>query len=110
MKADRPLLVFLTQDCCRYCEKMKRTTLQDHHVVDDLTRYFEPVALNLKDAPDFVQQLKVKSFPTTVIIMTDGDVIESISGYQTVKQMRERLHAALRLVAQESAEETPLRR
>ena len=110
VKADRPLLVFLTMDGCLYCEKMKRTTLQDRHVVGDLTKNFESVTLNLKDAPEFVKQLQVKSFPTTVVIIPNGDVVESISGYQTVKQIRERLHATLRLVAQESTTDPPLRR
>ena len=59
------------------------------------------VALNVKEAPDLVQRLEVKSLPTTVIIETNGDVVDSISGYQTPKQLRQRLHATLRLVAQE---------
>ena len=109
VKADRPLLVFVTMDGCLYCEKMKRTTLQDRLVVGDLSKHFEPVTLNLKDAPEFVEQLQVKSFPTTVVIKTNGDVIEAISGYQTVRQMRERLHAARRLVAQEATQDVPLR-
>ncbi len=99
--ADRPLLMFLTMDGCLYCQKMKKTTLQDRHVVNDLQSQFVSVALNIKDAPDLVEQLKVKSFPTTVIIQTNGDVIESISGYQTPSQLRQRLHATLRQVARE---------
>ncbi len=101
---DRPLLLFLTMDDCIYCKKMKKTTLRDRQVVRDLHRQFVSVALNVKDAPDLVKRLKVKAFPTTVIIETNGDVVESISGFQTVKQLRERLHTTLRQMAQQRRE------
>ncbi len=101
VKADRPMLVFLTMDDCIYCKKMKRTTLRDRQVVRDLQSQFVSVTLNVKDAPDLVKLLKVKSFPTTVIIETNGDVVESIAGFQSVKQLRERLHKTLRQVAQQ---------
>ena len=84
--------------------------MKDRLVVGDLSKHFEPVTLNVKDAPEFVDQLRVKSFPTTVIIKPNGDVVEAISGYQTVKQLRERLHATVRLVAQEAAQDASLRR
>ena len=104
LSTDRPLLMFLTMDGCLYCQKMKKTTLQDRFVVHDLQSEFVPVALNVKDAPDLVERLQVKSFPTTVIIQTNGDVVESISGYQTPRQLRQRLHATLRQVARERGE------
>jgi len=98
---DRPLLVYVTMDSCIYCEKMKKTTLQDRRVLSDLQTYFTPVSLNVKEAPDLVQLLMIKSFPSTVVIQTDGDVIESIAGYQTSRQLRQRLRLTLQQVAQE---------
>jgi thioredoxin-related protein len=100
-QADRPLLVFITMDSCLYCEKMKKTTLRDHFVLRDVQSRFIPATVNVKDAPELVELLMVKSFPTTVVIHTNGDVIESISGYQTSKQFRQKLQASLRVVAQE---------
>lgn len=103
VQVNRPLLVFITMDGCLYCEKMKRTTLKDRQVVYDLQHQFVPVTLNVKDAPDLVELLKIKSFPTTVVIHTNGDVIESLSGYQTSRQLRQSLQATLRVVARERA-------
>jgi thioredoxin-related protein len=103
-KSDRPLLVFITMDSCLYCEKMKKTTLRDRFVVRDVHSAFVPVTVNLKDVPDLVELLMVKSFPTTVVIHTNGDVIESMSGYQTSRQLRQRLQASLRVVAREQGD------
>ncbi len=101
LQANRPLLLFVTMDGCLYCQKMKQTTLLDRQVVRDLQTQFVPVAVNVKDQPELIKLLLVKSFPTTVIIETNGDVMESISGYQTPKQLRDRLRSTLRQVANE---------
>ncbi len=100
-ETQRPLLVFVTMDDCLFCQKMKKTTLQDRQVVSDLQLQFVPVAVNVKDQPDFVKLLMVKSFPTTVVILNNGDVIDSIAGYQTPKQLHERLLSTLRQAARE---------
>ncbi len=105
--ADKPLLVFVTMDNCLYCERMKRSTLADRRVVQDLRSQFVPVSVNLKDVPDLVELLEIKSFPTTVVIHTNGDVVESITGYKSAQQLRERLQTSLRVVAQERV--APLR-
>lgn len=101
LQTDRPLLVFVTMDSCLYCEKMKKSTLQDRLVLSDLQTHFTPVALNVKHAPELVQQLMIKSFPSTVVIQANGDVVESIAGYQTPQQLRQRLRLTLQQVAQQ---------
>ncbi len=101
LETQRPLVVFITMDDCLFCQKMKKTTLQDRQVVSDLRLQFVPVAVNVKDQPDLVKLLLIKSFPTTVVILNNGDVIESITGYQTPKQLHERLLSTLRQAARE---------
>jgi hypothetical protein len=41
----------------------------------------------------------VRTFPTLVVIQPNGDVVESISGYQTPKQLREKLAPIVRQAA-----------
>lgn len=101
LKTQRPLLVFITMDDCLYCQKMKKSTLQDRQIVHDLTTEFVPVTINVKDQPELVKLLFVKSYPTTVIILNNGDVIDSIAGYQTPRQLHERLNTTLRQAAKE---------
>ncbi len=78
---------------------MKQTTLKDAAIQSELKRRFIPVALNVKDAPEFIQTLRVRSFPTLLVIDPNGDVVESISGYQTPKQLRDKLAPTAREVA-----------
>lgn len=97
----RPLLVFITMDGCAYCQKMKQTTLRDKAVQGDLKSGFVPVALNVKDEPEFIKLLRIHTFPTMVIIQPNGDVLESISGYQTPKQLRDKLSSTTRQASHE---------
>lgn len=99
----RPLLLFVTMDSCLYCQKMKLTTLKDAAVQDELKDRFVPVALNVKDEPEFVRTLRVRTFPTLVVIEPNGDVAESIVGYQTPTQLRDKLAPAARQAAREKA-------
>ena len=101
LETERPLLVFVTMDDCMFCQKMKKTTLLDRQVMSDLQTRFVPVAVNVKDHPDFIKLLTVKSFPTTVVILNNGDVIESITGFQTPTQLHKRLVTTLRQAARE---------
>lgn len=98
---ERPLLVFLTTDGCAYCQKMKQTTLRDKGVQADLSARFIPVVLNSKDEPDLVKMLKIRVYPSVVVIEPSGDVVESISGYQTAKQLREKLAPKTRQATRE---------
>ena len=98
----RPLLLFVTMDGCVHCQKMKQTTLRDKDVQGDLQTLFIPVALNAKDEPELVKNLRLRLFPAVVVIQPNGDVLESISGYQTPKQLREKLSSTLRQAARET--------
>jgi thioredoxin-related protein len=92
----RPLLVFVTMDGCSHCQRMKQTTLRDKAVQGDLKSGFVLVALNVKDEPEFIKILRIQTFPAMVVIQPNGDVVESISGYQTPKQLREKLSSTTR--------------
>jgi thioredoxin-related protein len=102
----RPLLVFLTTDGCAYCQKMKQTTLRDKGVQVDVSTRFIPVVLNAKDEPDLVKLLKIRVYPSVVVIEPSGDVVESISGYQTAKQLRDKLAPKTRQAAREKPSRT----
>jgi thioredoxin-related protein len=98
----RPLLLFLTMDNCAHCQKMKQTTLQDKGVQTDIDSRFVAVTINVKDEPDFVKMLGISTLPTTVVIQPNGDVVESMRGYLTAKQFREKLLSTARQAAAES--------
>ena len=102
----RPLLLFVTMDGCPHCQKMKQTTLRDKDVQSDLQSGFIPVALNVKDEPELAKKLRLRLFPALVVIQPDGNVLESIGGYQTPKQLREKLSATIRQASREAKPRT----
>jgi len=87
----RPLLLFVTMDGCTHCQRMKQTTLRDKDLQRELQAEFIPVMFNVKDQPELVKSLRLRLFPTLVVIQPNGKVRESISGYQTARQLREKL-------------------
>ena len=62
---------------------MKQTTFRDKDVQRDIESWFVAVSLNVKDDPAFVKTLGIKIFPATVIIQPNGDVVESLRGYDS---------------------------
>lgn len=102
----RPLLLFVTMDGCVHCQRMKLTTLRDKGVQHDLEKEFVPVTLNAKDKPELVKRLRLRLFPTVVVIQPNGTVMESITGYQSPKQLREKLSATLRQASRETSAAT----
>ena len=84
----RPILIFVTRKCCFYCEKMRQDTYGNSSVVDDIQREFVPATIDSKIHPEIADKLNVRLYPTTVIIGSDGQVIDSKPGYVGPEQMR----------------------
>ena len=85
---ERPILLYVTMKCCYYCEKMRHDTYANTSVVDDIHRTYVPASIDSKRYPDLVEKLKVRRFPTTIVVGQDGKVIDSITGYVGPDQMR----------------------
>jgi thioredoxin-related protein len=84
----RPILIFVTNKCCYYCEKMRTETYGNSLVVDEIQREFVPASIDSKSHPDIVKRLNVRLFPTTFIIGSDGTVIDSKPGFVGPDQLR----------------------
>ncbi|MCH2124054.1 MAG: thioredoxin fold domain-containing protein [Pirellulaceae bacterium] len=95
----KPLLIFLTMDSCRMCEKMKRDTLIHPDIVENVTNSFVAVQVNRKDALALVRKTRVRKFPTTLIIEPQGKVLDSITGYRKPAEFLTRLETASRKAA-----------
>ncbi len=106
LKEERPMLLFVTMDGCAHCQRMKQTTLRDKGVQGDLQTSFIPVAFNVKDQPELAKRLRLRLFPAVVILGADGEVLQSISGYQTPKQLREKLSSVIRQAARDTQPRT----
>ena len=96
----RPILMFFTMKHCYSCERMKKETYSDEHLQRELESQFVLASINLEEHPEFVQRLRIRSFPTTVIMSTDNKVLDCMQGYVGPDKLRTRLQAATAKVAQ----------
>lgn len=81
LQANKPLFVFIERrhPPCRWCEKMKHTTLSDANISNYINSRFIPVKLE-KHTSIYPEELYPKYVPAMYIIVGDK-VIKSIIGY-----------------------------
>ena len=94
VRADRPLLLYVTLDGCGYCRKMENHTYTDPRVIEDITGRFVAARIDRQSDPKLVKQLGIRIYPTTFIINHESKVIDAISGYVSPEQLRTRLAKA----------------
>ena len=87
----RPLLVFISTSGCRFCTLMQNTTFADPDVTDLIDRGFVPASVDAKDVAWLIKSQRVGSFPTTLVISSDAQVLDKISGYVKPSEMKPRL-------------------
>ena len=91
VKADRPLVLFITRPNCRYCKKMKSVTFADAEVSAQINSSFVPLVIDPKTDAALIKELKIASFPTTLIISPEAVTLERIKGYLPPQEFLERL-------------------
>ncbi len=91
----RPILMFVTMDGCHYCTKMKRDTYSNARVAKDICESFVPMQVHAGSHAALVQHLRVRSFPTTVLVSTRDAkrpvVVDRITGYVSADELRRHL-------------------
>ena len=88
---ERPLLLFITSDDCRYCVLMKDDSWQNAHVAAHVNDQFVAVQVDSEMNRRLMQVLNVQILPTTLIISPDRRVLERFSGYVAPQQLLKRL-------------------
>ena len=87
----RPLVVFVSMDRCKYCQKMIQTTLSNPQIRQALGTHFVAAAIKNGDRPDLVRQLQIRSFPTTLLVNSEGQVVDQITGYVDAEKFHKQL-------------------
>lgn len=90
-ESGRPLLLFVTVENCGYCTKMKNGTFTDAAVVSTISEAFVPTWINRRELKQMVDQLQIRLFPTTLIILPDCRVADRINGYVNAQTLQARL-------------------
>ena len=80
-RTGRPILAYATSDNCGHCRKMERDTWADAGVGRLVTDRFVPLKLDAVRHRAEVAALRVRAYPTTVLISTQGNVVAGRAGY-----------------------------
>jgi thioredoxin-like negative regulator of GroEL len=108
------VLVYLSSDRCKYCTQMVQTTLAEPALRRAIDTTFVPVAINASARPDLVRRLKVRAFPTIVVLDARGRAVKQVVGFQTSAKLWQQVgpharmaHGAAPATAAEVATQSP---
>lgn len=95
-RTDKPMLVKVSTDWCGYCKKMQRETFNTKQISNHVNQCFIPVYLDGDKHKSLVQQLGVRSYPTTLVVSAEGKVLSRITGFRTASQLSNDLNQICR--------------
>ncbi len=79
-KNNKPMFILFSTKHCRWCRKLKETTLKDQEIIKRLNNEFIVLLLD-KDLSIYPSKYKVTAVPTIYITNKDEEVFTSIIGY-----------------------------
>jgi len=94
-KSNRPILVYVSMPNCHYCEKMKAQVYRLPRVKNLVVSSFETVQAGRYTHAKLVQSLRVKWYPTTVLVGPNNKILDVIEGYADANQFQQRLQTGL---------------
>lgn len=90
-KTKRPMLLFVSAADCRFCTKMVNETYSHPHVARALAASCETTRVSREQRPDLVRRLRVRAYPTTIVIAPDGKELGRIEGFLNAKKFAARM-------------------
>lgn len=80
-KENKPLMVLITSEQCRWCRKLENTTLKDESIINHINGKFQAVNV-IRDKSVYPKILSAKMVPMSYFIdPKTGKVLSSIPGY-----------------------------
>lgn len=94
-KSNRPILIYVCMPNCPHCTKMMEKTYELSHV-DKLVRgSFETIHVGRYSHAKLISKLKIKWYPTTVLVSPNNKVLDMIEGYVAAPKFEQRLYTGL---------------
>lgn len=94
-QSNRPILVFATSANCPHCTRMVGESFQSPQVSRFVNDSFETVYVNRTEQPELAAKLKIRWFPTTIVVGPDNQVLDVIEGYIDAKTLSQRLQTSV---------------
>jgi uncharacterized protein YyaL (SSP411 family) len=92
---NRPILIDFGTETCTWCKRLDVTTFRDPAVASLLNEKFVPLKIDAeRDAP-LAAALHVRNYPTIVLALADGKIMEFQEGYLEGPQLAEKLRGVL---------------
>ncbi len=95
--SNRPILVVIGAEWCRYCGKLDSQTLAHPDVETLVSESFVPVHLDYDEDRELARVLEVKSLPCTLVLSPEADLLGRLVGYVEPEKYHESLVAARNL-------------
>jgi hypothetical protein len=92
---NRPILVFATSTNCPHCTRMVGETYRATQVSRFLNDSFETVYVRRAEQPELTAKLKIRLFPTTIVVGPNNQVLDVIEGYVDSKTFAQRLQTTM---------------
>jgi len=87
MQSNKPLLVYVGASYCGYCKKLEQTTWSNRGVARMVETNFVPLKLDSQRNADIARQLRVRAFPTVIVLSPDGHLLARNDGYVDARAM-----------------------
>jgi hypothetical protein len=81
-RTGRPMVIFITSSHCRYCDAMKAATWRDLGINSRVGNEFVAVQLCPERNAKELSRIQVDVYPTTLVALPQGKVIDHRKGYQ----------------------------
>ena len=94
-KSSRPILIYVSMPNCPHCVKMAEQTYQLSPVEGLVRGSFETITVDRYQHAKLVEKLKVRWYPTTVLVAPNNKVLDVIEGYVDAKDFHQRLQLGL---------------
>lgn len=103
VEQQKPLLVMFSTKHCGYCTKMLKNTYGDPEIRRLLAQKLESVVAHAEDHRPMIQRMGIRSYPLTVIISPDGEVLGLLPGYVEARKFAKRVSPLINKEALDSS-------
>lgn len=95
VKTQRPLVIKFTAPGCAQCEKLQTETMVDETVVKLIEERYVALELDTERNAELIEKFRVQSFPATLVVNPDLQIVKRIEGFQSASAMAYELTSSL---------------
>ncbi len=83
----KPMLLDFGTEACTWCKKLDATTFRNPAIVAQLNERFIPIKIDAEREAKLTEAVQIDSFPTLLLVSSDGKILSRHVGYADTHQM-----------------------